>query len=166
MLVGLPGAGKSTIGRVLAKKLNRPFLDFDAEIERKSGSTVARIFAEHGEATFRRFEVELTEELRSVAPRVLAPGGGWVTNESVIDLLRPPARLVHLRITPAEAVRRLSRARVVRPLLSVPDPQAAMERLWTARAHLYAVADLEIDVEVNDSQRVMDMIVALAHDLT
>lgn len=166
ILVGLPGAGKSTIGRAVARRLGRPFLDFDAEIESRTGSSVATIFAEQGEAAFRTMEVTLTRELAAAAPMLLAPGGGWVTNPGVVQLLRPPGRLVHLRISAAVAVRRLSKARVARPLLAGPDRADIMERLWLARAHLYGQADREIDVEVNDSQRVMNILVALAHDLT
>jgi shikimate kinase len=83
-----------------------------------------------------------------------------------MDLLRPPGRLVHLRISTTEALRRLRRSRVVRPLLLVPDPAAVIEGLWARRSPLYSLADLEIDVEVIDSQRVTDLILALAHDLT
>src|SRR5687767_1646822 len=137
VLIGLPGAGKSTIGRSVADRLGRPFLDFDTEIERREGLSVARIFAERGEPAFRTLEVALTRELVAAPPMVLAPGGGWVTNPGVIDLLRPPARIVHLRVSPTEAVRRLSRARIVRPLLLGPDPQAVMHDLWDRRAGLY-----------------------------
>lgn len=166
VLVGLPGAGKSTVGRALAKQLHRPFLDFDLEIERRTGKPVAKLFSERGEVEFRKLEVEVTKELVARRPMVLSPGGGWITNVGAADLLRPPGRLVHLCITPAEALRRLARSRVVRPLLAGPDPLATIARLWTSRASLYRQADLEIDVEVNDSQRVIDLIVALAHDLT
>jgi len=150
----------------LAQRLRRPFMDFDNEIERRTGVPVAQLFAERGELEFRNLEVEVTKELVAHKPMVLAPGGGWVTNVGAADLLRPPARLVHLCITPAEALRRLARSRVVRPLLSGPDPLATLQGLWTARASLYKQADLEVDVEVNDSQRVIELIVALAHDLT
>jgi len=166
VLVGLPGAGKSTVGRALAKQLHRPFLDFDSEIEKRTGIPVAKLFVQRGEVEFRKLEVEITKELVSVPPMVLSPGGGWITNVGAADLLRPPARLVHLRITPAEALRRLARSRIVRPLLAGPHPLATIERLWTSRASLYGQSDLEIDVELNDSQRVIDLIVALAHDLT
>ncbi len=166
VLVGLPGAGKSTIGRAVSKRVRRPFLDFDAEIERRSGMSVAELFRTRGESLFRELEVELTKGLVSSEPMVLAPGGGWITNAGVVELLRPPGRMVHLRISPSEALRRLARARVARPLLSVPDPAGVMDGLWQARAHLYEQADLEIDVEVNGSQRVIDLIVSLAHDLT
>jgi shikimate kinase len=163
VLVGLPGAGKSTVGRQLAKRLGRPFLDFDIEIERRSGLTVSRIFAEQGEAAFRALELSLTRELVGAPPMVLAPGGGWVTNEGVMALLRPPGRIVHLRVSPAEALRRLLRSRVPRPLLRQANPSVVIERLWEQRRGLYKEADLELDVENLTSQQVMDSIVALAH---
>ncbi|WP_353266219.1 shikimate kinase [Gemmatimonas sp.] len=166
VLVGLPGAGKSTIGRVVAKRLGRPFLDFDVEIERRLGRSVSRFFAEQGEPAFRELEVALTQELAAAPPMVLAPGGGWVTNVGVIELLRPPGRIVHLRVSPEEAMRRLSRSRIVRPLLQHADPQARMRQLWETRNALYNRADLTVDVEVLASQQVTDSIVALAHEGT
>ena len=166
VLVGLPGSGKSTVGRAVSARLQRPFLDFDAELERREDRSVARIFAELGEPAFRDMEVSLTRELAAAPPMVLAPGGGWVANVGAIELLRPPARLVHLRVSPAEALRRLARARIVRPLLQGDDPQSTLERIWKQRAALYARADLEIDVELVDPQRVIDDVVALACDLT
>lgn len=166
VLVGLPGSGKSTIGRNVARVLSRPFLDFDLEIERRVGKTVQRIFAEEGEPAFRAHERALTQELAAAPPMVLAPGGGWVTNEGVVALLRPPGRIIHLRISPEAALRRLARSRVVRPLLKVSDPQAAIDRLWRDRTPLYEQADLAIDVEVVESQQVVEQIVALARNLT
>ena len=162
VLVGLPGAGKSTIGRQLAKALGRPFLDFDVEIERRTGKTVARLFVEQGEPAFRAREVALTRELSAAPPMVLAPGGGWVTNPEVMSLLRPPGRIIHLKISPEGALRRLSRARVVRPLLRSDDPASVMHGLWAKRAGLYGQADIELDVEVLDSQQVVKEIIALA----
>ncbi len=166
VLVGLPGAGKTTIGKAVAKVLGRPFLDFDLEIERRAGKTVARIFAEEGEGAFRAWEVALTRELAAAPPMMLAPGGGWVTNSGVVDLIRPPGRIVHLRISPEAALRRLTRSRVVRPLLRTADPGVTISHLWESRAHLYATADLEINVEVVDAQRVVEQITMLARGLT
>ena len=166
VLIGLPGAGKSSLGRVVARRLNRPFMDFDVEIERRSHVTVARIFAERGEAAFREMEVELTHELVHAPPMVLAPGGGWVTNPGVVALLKPRSTIIHLQVSPVEAVRRVSRSRHVRPLLRTADPLVAMQQLWDDRAHLYACADVEIATEVHDYQRVIESIVALAHHLT
>lgn len=162
VLVGLPGAGKSTIGRQLAKELGRPFLDFDVEIERRTGMTVARLFVEQGEPAFRARELAMTRELSAAPPMVLAPGGGWVTNPGVMSLVRPPGRIIHLRISPEGALRRLSRARVVRPLLRSADPATVMRDLWNKRAGLYEQADLELDVEVLDSQQVVKEIITLA----
>ncbi len=166
VLVGLPGSGKSTVGRVVARVLGRPFLDFDLEIEKRAGRSVSRLFAQEGEPAFRAREVALTEELASAPPMVLAPGGGWITNVGVVALIRPPGRIIHLLISPDAALKRLTRSRVSRPLLRTADPEAAMNRLWETRAGLYAQADLVIDVEVVDSQQVVEQIAALARDLT
>ncbi|AMW05435.1 shikimate kinase [Gemmatimonas phototrophica] len=166
VLVGLPGAGKSTMGRAVAKRLGRPFLDFDTEIELRTGRSVARFFAEQGEAAFRALEVALTRELAAAPPMVLAPGGGWVTNAGVIELLRPPGRIVHLRVSPEAAMRRISRSRIVRPLLQQADPEAKMRSLWEARAALYNRADYVVDVETLTTQQVTDSLVALAHEGT
>lgn len=162
VLVGLPGAGKSTCGRQLARRLGRPFLDFDVEIERRTGLSVSRIFAEQGEAAFRSLEVELTRELVSAPPMVLAPGGGWVTNPGVMALLRPPGRIVHLQLSPAEALRRVSRSRTVRPLLRQADPAVRIQTLWDARKGLYAQSDAVLEVEKLTQQQVIDSLVALA----
>ena len=162
VLVGLPGAGKSTIGKLVAKALGWPFLDFDVELERRMGKSIARQFSEFGEAAFRAREVALTRELVTAPSTVLAPGGGWITSPEVVDLVRPPGQIVHLRISTATALRRVSRARVVRPLLKTSDPKASMEALWERREALYNQADLTINVEVVDSQRVVKQIVALA----
>src|SRR5690348_2351367 len=96
VLIGLPGCGKSTVGRVVAERLGRSFLDFDLEIERREGKSIADIFGEKGEGHFRELERQLTEELRLMGNMILAPGGGWVVNPEVIRLLRPPSRLVYL----------------------------------------------------------------------
>jgi len=166
ILVGLPGAGKSTVGRAVARRLGRPFLDFDAEIERRVGCTVARYFALHGEPAFRTLEVALTQELAAAPPMILAPGGGWITNPGVVDLLRPPGRIVHLRVSPAEALRRISRSRNLRPLLQEADPKAKMEELWVARRDLYKSADMVLDVESLTSQQVTYSVAQLAHQRT
>ncbi len=162
VLIGLPGAGKSTVGRAVARRLEVPFIDFDRLIEARTGGTIAAFFAEHGEPAFRALEVEVTRELAGASPAVLAPGGGWVTSPGVMELLRPPALIVHLRIRPRAAVARLRRSRVVRPLLQTPDPLATMRRLWAERRGLYARADAELNVEVIEQQELVGKIVALA----
>ncbi|MBL0170260.1 MAG: shikimate kinase [Gemmatimonadaceae bacterium] len=166
IFVGLPGAGKSSVGRMVAKTLGRSFMDFDREIERRTGKTVEQLFAEQGERAFRDREVGLTRELLAAPPMVWSPGGGWVTNPGVLTLVRPSSRIIHLLISPAAALERLTRSRIVRPLLKTADPRVTMDELWANRADLYAQADLVIDVEVVDSQQVVERIVALARNLT
>ena len=158
ILVGLPGAGKSTVAGMLARRLGRTFLDFDAEISRREGLSIAEIFAQHGEHAFRLLEHALTEEVALFGGMVLAPGGGWVTRAETVALLRPASRMVYLRISPAGAIRRMGRKVSGRPLLLRPDPRGELERLLAMRRHAYESADLVVDVEHIDSQRVADLI--------
>ena len=162
VLVGLPGVGKSTVGREAARRLGWPFLDFDEEIERREGQTVAELFAEHGEAYFRDCERRLTEELVGRGRIVLAPGGGWAAQPGLLDLLRPPARIIHLAAGAAAAAARLGAGRAARPLLRGDDATARMAALLRARAAAYARADTVLDTEVIDFDAVVSSVCALA----
>jgi len=147
ILVGLPGAGKSTVGAALARELDRSFLDFDAEIVRREGMTIAEIFAQKGEPTFRMLEHGLTEELRQFGGMVLAPGGGWVARPDTVALIRPPAKMIYLRIRPRTALARMGRSVASRPMLGRPDPGGELERLLRERRPAYESADYVVDVE-------------------
>jgi shikimate kinase len=162
VLVGLPGAGKSTIGRAVAERLGRTFLDFDLEIERREGKSIVEIFGEKGEGHFRELERVLTEELRLMGNMVLAPGGGWVSNPEVIRLIRPPARLVYLRVRPETALKRLGSDRSSRPLLSRPDPLGELRRLLNQRKAAYESADHVIEVELLGFEEVIKRVASLA----
>lgn len=162
VLLGLPGVGKSTVGAAVARRLGWPFLDFDVEIERRAGLTVAALFARHGEAHFRALEAELTEEVAGRRGLVLAPGGGWAVQPGLVDRLRPAARLVYLRASPAVVAARMGAEVARRPLLREADPVGALERLLLARAHAYALADTVVDTELLDREQVIDAIAALA----
>ena len=159
ILVGLPGAGKSTVGALLGEKLTRTFLDFDTEIERREGMPIAQIFGERGEAGFRALERTLTEELKAFGNMVVAPGGGWASDQDVVAILRPPARLVYLRVRPEVAIQRLGGAGG-RPLLNHPDPLGELKRLFESRRQAYQSADIEIGAELLTAQQVTDNIVA------
>ena len=161
VLIGLPGAGKSTVGPPLAERLGLPFLDLDAEIERRSGRSIPAIIRTDGEPAFRDLEHQVTAELATAEPAVLAPGGGWITRPDTVALLRPGARLVHLKVTPEAAIRRLGSARLARPLLDGNDPLARIKALEAARSAAYATADWVIDTELLTVQRVIDVIVEL-----
>ena len=165
ILVGLPGAGKSTVGLAAAERLGRTFLDLDKEIERREGATISALFAERGEHYFRQRERELTEELKLVGNMVLSPGGGWITNPEVVALLRPPARIIHLKVRPETALERLGPERQTRPLLMRPDPLAELKKLHAEREALYMAADWTIDTERLAIQRVVDKVAELAATL-
>ena len=160
ILVGLPGSGKSTVGVLTGEALGCTFLDFDQEIARRQGMSVPDIFGQRGEPRFRELEHQLTCEVQELGNMVLSPGGGWMTREDTVALLRPPARLVYLKVTPATAMRRMGAMADGRPLLRHPDPVGELEHLLTARRAAYQTADLVIDVERLYPQEVTQKIVA------
>ena len=147
VLVGMMGAGKSSVGRRLAVRLGVPFVDADVEIEKAAGMTISEIFAQKGEPTFRMLEHGLTEELRQLGGMVLAPGGGWVGRPDTVALIRPPAKMIYLRIRPRTALARMGRSVASRPLLGRPDPVGELERLLRERRAAYESADYVVDVE-------------------
>ena len=160
VLVGLPGAGKSTVGALLATKLGRTFLDFDSEIERREGMPISQIFGERGEPAFRELERKLTEEVKALGNMILAPGGGWVSDTEAVALLRPPAYCVYLRVRPETAIKRLAGAVGTRPLLNRPDPLAELNKLFESRRAAYQSADLEVGTELLTPEQVSDQIAA------
>jgi shikimate kinase len=162
ILVGLPGSGKTTIGQGVADRLGRTFLDLDLEIERREGQSISQIFGEKGEPYFRDKEHELTAELKLVGNMVIAPGGGWVANPENVSLVRPPSHLIYLRVRPETALKRLGPLRMMRPLLTRPDPLGELKRLLEARQAAYESADHVVDTELFDLQRVIETVAQLA----
>ena len=158
MLVGLPGVGKTYIGRAAARILNWPFIDFDTEIEHREHSSVSRIFSEEGEQYFRSLERALTADVATCIRTVMSAGGGWIVNEDAVALLRSKSRIIYLRATPEVVLTRLAGARVRRPLLDVPDPLAALTGLYSKRRHLYEQSDLTIDTEVVERKEVIESV--------
>ena len=151
VLVGLMGSGKTTVGKRLAKLLDRPFVDADDALEALAGRSVAQIFETDGEEGFRHLETTVLEVLldRSDEP-VIATGGGAVTREVNRQLINdhPSATVVWLNGSPAFIASRIQ-AKPHRPLLAGgADPREVLERLHAERAPLYqAVADLEIEIQ-------------------
>jgi shikimate kinase len=164
VLVGIPGSGKTSTGRELAKLLRWPFLDLDEEITALAGSSVRDIFATHGEAHFRALEREVTERLATVAaPMVLAPGGGWITVPGLVALLRPPAQLVWLKVTPQRAIERMGKGISKRPMLTGPAPMGALASLAAAREQFYLQSDHTVSVDTMTPSEAAEAILALAH---
>jgi len=162
LLVGLPGAGKTVCGALLAERLGRPFLDLDHEIERLTGRSVPEIFESDGEGHFRDLETAATEQLSGRPPSVVAPGGGWIERERNRALVLGSCRIVYLRVSPGTALFRLGLETTARPLLRGEDPLARIVSLLDRRAPLYATADTELDTEVLSPKEVVDQLARLA----
>lgn len=161
ILVGLPGAGKTTVGRAVAEKLGRSFLDFDEEVERREGMPVAQIFGAKGEHGFRALEQKLTKELAKTSGMIVSPGGGWMTNPDVVALVRPPALIVYLRLRPETALARLGAERATRPLLMGPDPLGELKKLLVERGPAYETADQTVNSELLPLQGVIEAVAKL-----
>jgi shikimate kinase len=160
VLIGMMGTGKTTVGRLVADRLGRAFVDTDREVEARTGRTVAAIFAEEGEAVFRRWEsLVLREVLARRGPRVVAVAGGAVGDAANRALLAGAGVTVWLRADPTVLVERV-RSGTHRPLLA-DDPAGALRRLADERAPWYAeVADVVVDVDALHPDAVADAVVA------
>jgi len=144
-LVGLMGAGKTTIGRLLARKLNKRFVDSDHEIEARTGATIPWIFEIEGEACFRRREADVIRDLSAQHDLVLATGGGAVLNPASRALLAERGTVVYLRASINSILQRTAHDKN-RPLLQTADPRKKLEELLAQRDPLYReIADLVID---------------------
>jgi shikimate kinase len=145
VLVGMMGAGKTAVGRRLARELGWRFVDAEQEIEKAAGTTIANIFAEVGEAEFRQSERQVIARLlRDRRPQVLALGGGAFIDPATRALVRRCGISVWLRADLDVLVRRTAR-RDDRPLLKVEDPRARLAALLDQREAIYAEADLAVD---------------------
>ena len=145
ILVGMMGAGKTTVGRLLARRLKRSFYDTDEEIERRCGVRVPVIFDIEGEAGFRTREKQMIEELCTLDKAVLATGGGAVLAEENRRIIAACGTVVYLHARPPQLWQRVRHDRN-RPLLATADPQKKLEALYSERDSLYReVADLVID---------------------
>jgi len=158
ILVGLPGVGKTSVGRAAARQLNRPFIDFDTEIEHREHASVGEIFDRKGEVYFRSLESALTRELASSKGTVMATGGGWVTNPDSVALLHSTGRMIYLRATAETVLARMAGGRARRPLLEGSDPLGAIRALYEARRALYEAADLVLDTEVIEKSEVIERV--------
>jgi shikimate kinase len=143
VLVGMMGAGKSTIGRRLATRLRLPFLDAEIEIEAAASMTIPEIFAAHGEPYFRDGEARVIARLLDNGPAVIATGGGAFMREETRNLIRAKAVSIWLKADADVIMKRIKR-RADRPLLQTEDPAATVSRLLEAREPVYQTADLTI----------------------
>ena len=144
VLIGLMGAGKTSIGKRLATRLGLPFVDADHEIERAAGCTIQEIFDRFGEAGFRDGERRVIARLLDQPVQVLSTGGGAFMDEATRDVIRERGISIWLRADLDLLVHRTAR-RDHRPLLRQGDPRAVLARLMEVRYPIYAQADLTVD---------------------
>ena len=162
VLVGLMGAGKSTIGRRLAQKLGLEFVDADAAIEQAAGKSVQEIFADHGESYFRDGERKVIARLLDSGPQVLATGGGAFMNPETRRLIADRGIAVWLKADLSLLMKRVRR-RNDRPLLATGDPEDTMRRLMEERYPVYGEAEITVESrDVPHASIVTDVIRALA----
>lgn len=159
-LVGLMGAGKSTVGRLLARRLGKRFIDTDHEIEKRNGVTIPVIFEIEGEDGFRRREHEVLADLSGEQDQVLSTGGGIILRPENREILQQNGFVVYLSARP-ELLAERTRHDKSRPLLNVADPLARLRELYTVRDPLYReVAHAEVETGRGAPQQVVQAIVA------
>ena len=149
-LVGMMGAGKSAVGAELARRLGRPFLDSDTEIEAAAAMTIPEIFARDGEAFFRDREAEVIARLLAGPPCVLATGGGAWLRDHNRDTIRRAGLSVWLD-TDVDTLWHRLRGRTGRPLLETADPRQTLHDMLAQRRPVYAAADLAVPIGIEDS---------------
>jgi len=144
ILVGFMGTGKTTVGKMLAERLQREFVDMDVELEARAGKPIPRVFAEDGEGAFRRMERELVVELSRRSNQVIAAGGGVVLNPDNIRDFGATGRVICLKATPDEILRRVSGSNH-RPLLEQGDKGERIRKLLKVRQPFYDAVSCQVD---------------------
>jgi shikimate kinase len=159
VLVGMMGAGKTSIGKRLANLLHLPFLDADSEIEKAANLSIPEIFAKHGEPDFREGEKRVVARLLSSGPAVLATGGGAYMNEETRERCRAEGVTIWLKADVPVLLERV-RKKGNRPLLDRPNPEEVMRELLREREPIYSLADIVISSREGPHQTVISDIIA------
>lgn len=161
VLVGLPGAGKTTVGRLVAEQLHAGFVDIDGVIVRREGKPIAMIFAEKGEAAFRDLEHKEMGAALANTPAIIASGGGWAAQPGAVTGAKAHALIVYLRTKPETCADR-AEPQGTRPLLMGGDPVAQMRQLAKERGPAYQQADETVDTDRKTAAQVAADVVSLA----
>ena len=161
VLVGLMGSGKSAIGRTIAKKLGRRFIDTDRYIERKAGKTISEVFDQDGESKFRAFEKEVIKKISQYVGIVIATGGGAIKDPENFHYLKESGWIIALYASPATLYKRIEGKRIRPLLLNEEDPVKKLEEIFNERKTMYAQADFRINTEDKEIDQIADEIVSL-----
>ena len=158
-LIGFMGTGKTAVGRLLAEKLGREFIELDVLIEQRAGKTIPEIFEQEGEIVFRELEIEATRVAAEKENAVIACGGGVVLNQINIDRLRKHSVIVYLTASTAAILKRTSPDKNERPLLAAGDKAAKVEALLKFREPFYErAADITMDTSELEVTEVVEQI--------
>ncbi len=159
-LIGFMGTGKTAVGRALAARLDRGFIELDTVIEEKAGKSIPEIFQQDGEIGFRELEIEVAKEVARQKNAVIACGGGIVLNKINIDRLRKECVIVYLTASPNTILKRTSDDKNERPLLSVSDRASQIKELLRFRQPFYErAADIKIDTTRLNIDSVVEQII-------
>ena len=161
VLIGLPGSGKTTVGKLVADALKAPFVDIDATVTRKEGRPISMIFAEKGESVFRELERVEMEAALSGAPGIIAPGGGWAAQPGALTSVQQRGLVVYLKTRPETALSRAA-PQGNRPVLHGEDPASQMRQLLKQREPFYVLADATVETDRKAPAKVVEEIVRLA----
>jgi shikimate kinase len=165
VLIGLPGSGKTTVGALVAAKLNAVLVDIDAVLVRREGKPVTMIFAEKGEAAFRDLERQEMETVLTHDPAIIATGGGWAAQPGAVEAAKSRALVVYLR-TRADTAARRAGDEGTRPLLMGGEgPAERMRQLLKERDAVYALAHEKIDTDRKTAAQVAADVVRLAQTM-
>jgi shikimate kinase len=161
VLVGLPGVGKSTVGRLVSEGLPAPLIDIDQLLVREVGRPVDQIIGMMGEPYFRQIERKAVLAALDGDPAIIVPGGGWAAQPGMMETAARCALVIYLKCTPSTAVRRTEEGEV-RPLLAGVDPVARMGELLKEREPFYRLADHEVMTGTKDAAEVAKEVITLA----
>jgi len=160
-LIGFMGAGKTAVGKALAEKLNKEFIETDALIEQRAGKSIPEIFQQDGEIAFRELEIEAIKEVSTNKKLVIACGGGIVLNKINIDRLKKESTIVYLPAPPRIILKRVSSEAGQRPLLEVDNPALTIRELIRFRKPFYErAADITINTSKLDIDSVVEQIIS------
>jgi len=160
VLVGFMGTGKSVVGRLLAKKFDRDFVELDELIEKKEGMPIADIFEKKGEPYFRKVEKEVVKEARQLKNVVISVGGGAIVDEENFKNLKSCGTIICLKAS-ADVILKRTKDMKTRPLLNVADPKKRVEDLLSKRQPYYNKADFTIDTDSLTVERVAEEIIKI-----
>ena len=161
VLVGLPGVGKSTVGRLVSESLGAPLVDIDQLLVRQLGRPVDQIFGMMGEPAFRQLERDAVAAALEGGPSVIVPGGGWAAQPGQMEAAMRCALIIYLKCTAATAARRSVQGEV-RPLVAGPDPVQRMVGLLNDREPFYRLAHHEVSAGTRDAPEVAREVAELA----